>query len=435
MAVVLKDLMFFSLFLLVGFILRELIPPLQKLFLPASVIGGIVALILGPQILGLVNIPESFSSVSSALIDVIMTALMFGIVINATRIKQFGAYTLIYFAAVGMQAFVGMLVGDLLTRVWTGMPTGWGLMGLYSFYGGHGAAGTVGNIFKEMGVEGNLDIGMLLATLGIISAMAVGMAVVNYGVRKGWATYVTDPQAQPKWFYRGPLPDAERKPIGKSTVSGNSINAIALNAAILLLALWIGQGLIRDNLLPYFPGLKNVSSMLWGSLGGAILWPILVKTKLDRYVDVPTINQINGFCLELIILTAMATIKLSLLATYIVPLMIYCAIMVVCTLFLLLWLCRRFCKTQWFENFAMLFGRCNGVAANGLALVRTIDPNGNCDVGAADGIATTIYTPMVILQTVWPAMLLAGSLGAALGIAGVIFVVSIGLLFIIFRGK
>ena len=310
------------------------------------------------------------------------------------------------------------------------MPQGWGLMGVYSFYGGHGAAGTVGNVFKGLGIEGNLDIGMLLSTVGVIAAMVVGMTVVNFGVRRGWATYVQEPQKQPSWFYHGTLPADEKKPIGMTTVSGNGINALALNFASLLFALWIGQGLLRNNLRPIFPVLKNVPSMLWGSLGAAILWTVLRMLKLEKFIDVKTISSINGCVLEMIILTAIATIKLSLLQTYFVPLMIYCVVVIGATLLLLYFLCRKFFDKEWFENMVMLFGRGTGVAANGLALVRTIDPDSKCDVGAADGVATAVYAPFSLLIGIWPMMLLAGNLWQAIGIGAAIFLVPVVLLFV-----
>ena len=52
------DLSIFSIFLIIGFALRELIAPLRELFLPASIIGGVVALVLGQQCLGLIVIPN-----------------------------------------------------------------------------------------------------------------------------------------------------------------------------------------------------------------------------------------------------------------------------------------------------------------------------------------------------------------------------------------
>lgn len=56
----LNGMMILSIFVILGYILRELIPFLNKIFLPASVIGGVLALIAGPQVLNLVAIPDVF---------------------------------------------------------------------------------------------------------------------------------------------------------------------------------------------------------------------------------------------------------------------------------------------------------------------------------------------------------------------------------------
>ena len=49
-----NDILVLAVFLLVGFFVRELCKPLQKLFLPSSLIGGLILLLLGQQILGVV---------------------------------------------------------------------------------------------------------------------------------------------------------------------------------------------------------------------------------------------------------------------------------------------------------------------------------------------------------------------------------------------
>ena len=77
-----SDMILIGVFMLAGFFVREIVKPIQKLFLPASLIGGLLALILGQQMLGLVEIPESFSKFSNVLIAPIMAALLFGVTIN-----------------------------------------------------------------------------------------------------------------------------------------------------------------------------------------------------------------------------------------------------------------------------------------------------------------------------------------------------------------
>lgn len=62
------DIILLAIFLLLGFITREIVKPLQKLYIPSSVIGGVIGLILGQQVLGIVQIPDSFGQISSVLI-------------------------------------------------------------------------------------------------------------------------------------------------------------------------------------------------------------------------------------------------------------------------------------------------------------------------------------------------------------------------------
>lgn len=64
-----NSMMILSIFVVLGSLLRELIPFLNKIFIPASVLGGALALIAGPQVLGLIEIPEVFRSFSNDLLE------------------------------------------------------------------------------------------------------------------------------------------------------------------------------------------------------------------------------------------------------------------------------------------------------------------------------------------------------------------------------
>ena len=63
-ASIFQDLILLFTFLMAGFVIRELVKPLQRFYIPASIVGGILALVLGPQVLGWVTIPKSFSSMA-----------------------------------------------------------------------------------------------------------------------------------------------------------------------------------------------------------------------------------------------------------------------------------------------------------------------------------------------------------------------------------
>ena len=87
-ATIFNDMVILGVFLLIGFIIREICKPIQKLFIPASVVGGVVALIMGPQVLHLVTIPKSFASMSGVLINLVMTAIVFGVTIDKSKIRM-----------------------------------------------------------------------------------------------------------------------------------------------------------------------------------------------------------------------------------------------------------------------------------------------------------------------------------------------------------
>ncbi|MBQ9720641.1 MAG: sodium:glutamate symporter, partial [Oscillospiraceae bacterium] len=169
-----NDMVIIALFMLAGFFVREVVKPIQKLFLPSSLIGGLLALILGPQLLNLVEVPSSFSSFSNVLIAPIMAALLFGVTINRKKIVGYLDYICVEQAIYGMQMCVGAGLGAALALLWPGLPLGWGSMGVFAFQGGHGNAGAAGQTYTDLGIPENMSIGMVLATFGLIVAMLIG---------------------------------------------------------------------------------------------------------------------------------------------------------------------------------------------------------------------------------------------------------------------
>ena len=244
------DLMMLFVFLLAGFAIREIFKPLQRLFIPASVLGGLIALILGPQCIGLIEIPETFGQMASPMIGIVMTAMILGSTITRGKLKSYASTTnvecLVYFGQMG----IGLLVGKLLGCLWPSLPKHWGILSVYAFFGGHGAASSAGNFYESYGCEGALDLGIILATLGLMLAMLVGVVIVNIGVRRGW--------------------EKQQKAIGFGTVSGGSINSLALQLGLILLSIYVGD-LIFEPIGNLFPLAKQFPSFLHGMVGGAIV--------------------------------------------------------------------------------------------------------------------------------------------------------------------
>lgn len=419
-ASLLSDLTLLSVFLMLGFILRQLIRPLRTYFIPAAVIGGVIALILGPQVLGWVAIPESFSSMSSVLINIITTAPILGAVIDRNKVRTYADYTVLAFTTYGAQLVVGVGLGAMLQKLWPTLPDGWGIMAVFSFWGGHGTASAAGTVFENAGVQNSTAIGMILSTIGLVSAIVVGMIVVNWGVRKGYAEHVSV-QNVVSGEENGVIPREKRDVIGEERVSSSGINNLAFQAAILLCCIFIGTFIMKYVKL-YIPFTKDFPSMINGIIGALIIWPLMKKTKTDEYLDRKTINNIAGLCLEIVIVSAIGTLKLSVLGSFIIPIIIMSVVCLGVTLMICLWLPKKISKESWFEKCVTQFGQASGAVPTGLALLRCVDPHNNTSVTDSVGVQNSLMSPFYTIMSAVGPMILMANLVSIIGLGAAIFV-------------
>lgn len=418
-------------FLLIGLVLRQLIKPLQKLFLPAGLIGGTLALVLGPQVLGLIEVPATWSGMATPMINVVLTCTMFGTILNKSKIKSYaGAINLIlltYFA----QMIVGTLAGIGLSKVWTDLPYSWGVMSVFTYWGGHGAATTAGTLFEDMGINGMLSLGIILATLGLIVAMVAGMVVVNIGVRRGWATNMSGGKGD-EAVDNGYVPREHQKSLGRATVSSDAVNGLALQLCFVLLSMWLGKmiftNLAKVPVAPVATVMSKIPALLYGIVGAAIVWAVMCKLKLDKYADKEAVDNISGVALEICICSATATLNLELFASFLAPILIHMCIIIALMSFICIVLVRRWFKKDWFELCLMAFGQGHGSTPSGLALARCVDPDhkaANCweGFGVALGCVTPITSalaailPILAVQSQW----IPVGIGAAVTLACILF--------------
>lgn len=415
-----SDIILLGVFLLIGFAVRELIKPIQKLYIPASVIGGVLALIAGPQVLGIVDIPASWSSMSGVLINLIMTAMVFGVTIKKERVRNYVDYALLLLIAYGAQIAVGVALGAGLEKIWTGLPYGWGLMSVFAFWGGHGNSSAAGAVFEQCGIADNTGMGMILSTFGLIVAVIVGMVMVNWGIRKGYATNLDKETGKKGQQLAGTLSEKDQPSIGSQTVPSLSMNSLALQLGFLLLSLFVGMKLVGWLCLPV-PALSNIPVMVRGMIGAIIVWPLMCKLKLDRYADKRSINTISGFCLELVVCSAIATLRLDLVTVYIVPILIMTLVMAAMMVGICLFFGKHLCKEDWLEKALLSFGQGTGTTATGLALVRCADPNLKSTAYEASGIGSTIILPITgTFPALMPLLIMASQtqvIGIGAGIA------------------
>ncbi len=399
--------MIVNVFLLLGFVVREKVTILKKLYIPSSIIGGILLLIAGPQILGIVDVSDSISGYSGYLIIIILTCVVFGARMDRSRLRSYGDYTIVNIAMYGFELFFGVLVGCGLSVIWKNLPPNWGIMSVFCFWGGHGTAASTSGLYTSAGYEDYLSLALFTATVGLAVAMICGMAVVNWGIRKGYTSHVKKAESVPSWYYGGALPESEQTPIGKEKTSSASVNGAALQMSFIMFCIFVGWGIKYLGSAYISPIFDDIDSLVNGVIGAIIVWPIMLKTKTDKYVDKATVSHISGFCLDFLIVAAMGTLRLETIATYIVPVCLLCVICVPVYILAYIAYSAKFCREDWFEKMVCNLGQGLGSTATGLTLLRCVDPEFETSSADGSGVSAALTMPIwVTLMAVGPAIAL-----------------------------
>ncbi|MFU8832357.1 MAG: sodium/glutamate symporter [Wenzhouxiangella sp.] len=263
-------------FLLIGKWIRMVTPALQKIFLPSSVIGGLVALLLGPEVLGRLDVPgiESLAGIfpvstlavwqalPGLLINVIFASLFIGKTIPGIREIWMLAGPQVSFGqmlAWGQYTFGIALAVLVLTPVF-GLPPMAGALIEIGFEGGHGTAAGLADTFEEVGFAEATDLALGLATVGIIAGVVIGVGMVNWAVRAGHTEVLQNPADIPESERTGIVEKSEREPAGYQTTRPGSIDSLSLTVAVIGLAILIGWLLLE--------ALVMLESVTWGTALG-----------------------------------------------------------------------------------------------------------------------------------------------------------------------
>ncbi len=398
--VVFNDFMMLSILLLVGFVLRKNVKFIQKLYLPAALIGGFIGLFLGPQVLGkytsfYLPIGANVSSWSGILITLVFSVQFLGSDPVDFNEAALSGYCL---AGIGhmAQVVVGLLCAWFFMQFYPSLPLAFGVTPVWGFYGGHGTAIAGGNVLVEMGWEDGLAVANTMATAGLLSGIVVGMIIINVGVRKGWTKLAQRPQDMPREILEGYIPPNSRKPIGMA-VTGNDV----LDPLVYHLCL---GGLICFGAYKVSGYLKflQVPAFAWGLILGYIVWEILKKLRVSDCVDRGSVSRVSGIAMEYLVVSSIATMNIGIFKSYLVPLVGTIAVMIILNIFVYLYFGLHLFKNDWFERSVGGFGQASGVLATGLMLVRVIDPNlktsaAGC-IAAASVIGYTVSMPFLALS-------------------------------------
>ena len=314
-----------SILLLLGKLLRANVRFIQKLFIPPSLLAGLAALLLGPEVLGWLPLSDNMGTYASILIALVFSTLPLTSRRHEAEGEKGSIGRMWAYSQSGMllQWALGGILGFLVFSFWYKADPALGLSMPAGFCGGHGTAAAIGQSFGQYGLEQMQSLAMTAATVGIIASVVIGMWLISWGAGHGKASFLSRYSDLPGELRTGILPKDKRSSMGQASFSAISLDSMTFNFAIIAL-------------------------IAAGHLGGAFT--------------------------DYLVAFGVASIKLEIVARFVVPLLVLLAAGLCLTLFFVFFVGARIHKDYWFEKSIFTWGWFTGTMAMGMALLRITDP-------------------------------------------------------------
>jgi len=385
--------------LVIGKLVRMKVPLMQRLYLPSSIIGGVIGLVIvtacGDAIPS--DVTDAMRRVPGFLINVVFATLFLGTTLpNLRRVVALGFPQLVLgqIIAWGQYAIGLGLAGFVLSRL-CGVPPCFGNLIEIGFEGGHGTVGGMAESFTSAGWAEGSALGFTVATAGMVIGIVVGMALVNWAHRRGIVKQVVPFERRNEHERIGVHPEDERPAAGFQTVMSDSIDSLAWHLAIVGVAIAIGAGILE---LLRLTGWK----VFWGfplfplcMIGGILLQLFVRALGKDLMVDHGQMERISGAALDFLVASAVTTISIKVVAENWVALVALVVAGAVWSVFAALWFGPKCFKEAWFERTIADFGQATGVTATGLMLLRTVDPDSRTCAASSFGYKQLLHEPVM----------------------------------------
>ena len=430
----LKSLALLGAFLVLGVFLRAKVKVLQKSFIPASVIGGFILLLLGPQCFNVLPVPAEWFSVYSLLPGVlivpVVAAVPLGLRIGGGASSDTDPG---FLKNVVPLMFIGL--GASMFQFAVGYGTHVAFSGAYDLYdvfgielaigfvGGHGTAGTLGNMLSELNLpywETSQGVATTTATFGIVGGILIGIALINWAARHGHTALLKKPADIPEPIRIGYERDINKQAsVGRETTMSSSIDTVAFHAALIFIACGLAYLVLK--LVAGIPVLSDISVWAYGMIMMFIIWGIICKLKVDYLVDGKIKSKISSSFTEFAVIAAIASLPIQAVAAYIVPILVMVVLGYIVTTAVLFFLCKRLLKGYWFEQMIGTYGMATGVFLTGVLLLRVCDPElespALANYSLSYTITSIIYFAMLNMFIVMPMQ--SGAVVTALAATGI----------------
>jgi len=358
--------------LLLGVLLRAVVPVLRRFFIPAALVGGVIGLMFGPYALDVIpdSITSTWSGIAGILITVVFAPMLMGERLPKVKdaAKEAAPHVFYsYFSSFATVAVPALLTVFLFTPLFGTTPL-FSTIFEVSWPGGHGTAAGMEEAYTALGWADGSSVALGSATAGLIFGIVAGMIMINIAARKGQLANYTGGSAKAA---SDVLPESEAHVESRGRLQRASLDNLAFHASLVAVAIIIGF------VLKHFVDMVITGVPLFplAMIGGLVVHLVIVRTPAQELVDKATLNSIAGVALDFLVVSAVASLSLPVLIANWQALTITLVAMAILSVAIFYWIGPRIFGKDWVENSIVNFGAMTGVVSIGLVLLRAADPN------------------------------------------------------------
>lgn len=392
-----KSLFLATVFALLAEFILGFVPILKKYHIPRAFLGGLIALIAGPQLFGRTldlnfisqDIQDSWNELALFFVNIVFACIFLG-----RKIPNFKTSMKLAIpqASLGQTLAWGQyLIGGLLTLFvlipFFDLDPSVASFIEISFQGGVGVAVGMDETFKSIGLTDAKSITVALAPLAMLTGILSGIFLINF-------------KNQDKIIH------LEQQESNKEVIKISRFqNTFIIQLAIIGIAILLGQLLLNSlyyiesavllkflyntefvQYIPFFP---------LALLGGAILQVLINRLISIEIVNRRTVKQIQTFSLDAVIIMAIGTINLTVIKDniFLVFVLLVAGFLWNISCFLLTY--RILIPNYAFERGIADYGQSMGTTSIGLMFQSIVDKNNKSNGKEAFALKQLLFEPFV----------------------------------------
>lgn len=426
-----------AVWLLCGAGLRHRFAIFDRIYIPPSVIAGFIGLLV-MQTLGrgksmiagsLVEAGDVLRGWPSLLIAIVFAGLLLP---RATApwkqsIRSAGREALMVWIIVLGQTAIGLLATWLIIQPFYKLPASFGMLLETGFAGGHGTAAAMGQVFAapQVSLPEGLDLGLLMATIGLIYGTLSGIVWINLAKRWGWVSHPPTVSMADQTE----IEDSEQaqRVVGRTAFS-RGLDPLLVQAIWLALALAAGMAIqtlvgfassradgpstqvdnatatesenastkLVDDKVSFSGVSGSFPLFVYTLIGGWVVRKLLKWLGAGHLIDESSIARWGTIAMDLLVVAAIATLNLADVIKLAVPFIVLVVCGMVWTAVCLMIISRRVLpKSHWFELGLINYGMSTGTTATGFVLLRIIDPELKTDAAKEYAMAAPFSAPFI----------------------------------------